>query len=68
MVNELPTLDMTVRSILDRWPRSQAVLAARGLDLCCGGAHPLRMAAQAHGLRPDKILAEVVAAVEKEGP
>jgi len=65
MVNRLPTLDMTVRTILDRWPPARAVLAARGLDLCCGGAHPLRMAAQAHGLKPEAILAEVLAVVQK---
>jgi len=67
MVNELPTLDMTVRTILDRWPASEAVLVQRGLDLCCGGAHPLRMAAQAHGQKPDDVLSEVLAAVRKEG-
>lgn len=59
----LPTLDMPVKEILDRWPAATAVLAGRGLDLCCGGVHPLRMAAAAHGLDPDAVLAELVAAL-----
>jgi iron-sulfur cluster repair protein YtfE (RIC family) len=61
-MNELPTLDMKVMDIIDRWPAAQAVLVKHGLDLCCGGVHPLRMAAQAHGKDPEKVLAEVVAA------
>lgn len=67
MVKDVPTLDMTVRQILDRWPAAEAVLARRGLDLCCGGAHPLRMAAQAHGAAPDAVLAEVLAALAAQG-
>lgn len=61
----LPTLDMTVREILERWPRAAEALARHGLDLCCGGVHPLRMAAQAHGQEPEEVLAEVRAAAEK---
>jgi iron-sulfur cluster repair protein YtfE (RIC family) len=66
MVNEIPTLDMTVKQILERWPKAAEALVRRGLDLCCGGVHPLRMAAQAHGQNPDEVLAEVVAAAEKK--
>jgi len=66
MVKDIPTLDMTVRQILDRWPEAEPVLARRGLDLCCGGAHPLRMAAQAHGADPDAVLAEVMAALDAQ--
>lgn len=66
MVKELPTLDMTVRRILDLWPEIEPLLARHGLDLCCGGAHPLRMAAQAHGLNPDAVLAEILATLKTE--
>ncbi len=66
MVKELPTLDMTVRRILDLWPEIEPLLARRGLDLCCGGVHPLRMAAQAHGLNPDVVIAEILTALGAE--
>lgn len=66
MVKETPTLDMTVRDILARWPAAQAVLARRGLDLCCGGAHPLEMAARAHGFAPQDILDEVLHALKEK--
>lgn len=54
-----PTLDMKVSDIAARWPAAQAVLVRRGLDLCCGGVHPLRMAATAHGQDPDEVLREL---------
>lgn len=61
-----PTLDMKVADIAARWPAAEAVLVRRGLDLCCGGVHPLRMAAQAHGQDPEQVLAELLQAVAKE--
>lgn len=65
-MKELPTPDMTVREILDRWPQAAEVLARRGLDLCCGGVHPLRMAAQAHGVPLEEVLAELAARLSKD--
>jgi iron-sulfur cluster repair protein YtfE (RIC family) len=66
MVKNMPTLEMTVQEILERWPLAAPALVTLGLDLCCGGVHPLRMAAEAHGLKPDEVLADVVAAVAAE--
>lgn len=53
------TPDMTVNEIATRYPKTLAVLTARGLDTCCGGAHPLQMAAQAHGVDLGEVLAEL---------
>ena len=63
--DELPNLELSVSETLRRWPQTRAVLVARGLDLCCGGVHPVAMAARAHGVDPDAILAELRAAVGK---
>jgi iron-sulfur cluster repair protein YtfE (RIC family) len=66
MANEdLPSLELSVTETIRRWPATQAVLVARGLDLCCGGVHPVGMAARAHGVDPDAILAELRAAAGK---
>ena len=63
MVNEtLPSLDLTVTETLTRWPATRGILVARGLDLCCGGVHPVGMAAAAHGVNPEILLAELRAA------
>lgn len=62
--NELPDPELSVSETIERWPAARAVLVARGLDLCCGGVHPVGMAAQAHGVDPAALLAELRAAVE----
>lgn len=56
------TADETVADIAERSPALRAILHRHGLDLCCGGAHPLRMAAQAHGVDLRLILSELNAA------
>lgn len=61
--DELPNLELSVSETIERWPAARAVLVARGLDLCCGGVHPVGMAAQAHGVDPEILLAELRAAV-----
>jgi iron-sulfur cluster repair protein YtfE (RIC family) len=61
--DELPRLELSVSETIERWPATRAVLVARGLDLCCGGVHPVEMAARAHGVDPAALLAELRAAV-----
>ena len=56
------TLEQTVKEVADRYPAAAAVLARHGLDLCCGGVHPIALAAQAHGVDAQELLAELNAA------
>lgn len=63
MKEDLPTVEMKIVDIIERWPKAQIVLVKHGLDVCCGGVHPLAMAAKAHGLDADAVLAELIAAV-----
>ena len=58
----LVSADETVAEIAKRSPAMCAVLHRYGLDLCCGGVHPLRLAAQAHGVDLERILSELNAA------
>lgn len=59
------TLDAAtpVREIIARYPVTAEILHGRGLDSCCGGAHPLEMAAGAHGVLLAPLLAQLQAAV-----
>lgn len=57
------TGEMLVKDVAERWPAAQAVLVRRGLDLCCGGVHPLSMAAKAHGVALRPLLAELNEAI-----
>ncbi len=54
---------MKVGDIARIWPETMKVFARYGLDLCCGGVHPLSYAAQKHGFNLEKILGELNAAV-----
>ncbi|MDE2291130.1 MAG: DUF542 domain-containing protein [Elusimicrobia bacterium] len=54
---------MPINEVVTRWPAALAVLARHGLDMCCGGVHPLEFAAKAHGLDLEALLKELDAAV-----
>ncbi|MHB2026140.1 MAG: DUF542 domain-containing protein [Elusimicrobiota bacterium] len=64
--NKRPALirgEETVDEVARRHPAAHAILAKRGLDLCCGGAHPIAAAAQAKGVDGADLLAELNAAI-----
>jgi regulator of cell morphogenesis and NO signaling len=54
--------DTTIRDAMTRYPATRGVFAKHRLDLCCGGAHAIAVAALAVGLDPDKLMAEVLRA------
>ncbi|HVA65490.1 MAG TPA: DUF542 domain-containing protein [Elusimicrobiota bacterium] len=56
-------LSWTVNEVAERYPKTREVLARYGLDLCCGGAHPLEFAAQAHGIDARELSRELNACV-----
>jgi len=56
-----------VSDVHARHPASAPVLAALGVDLCCGGSKPLEVAAQAHGVEPAALLANLQQAVMDAG-
>lgn len=58
------SLDQTVREVMELHPETRKVFARRGLDICCGGIHPVRTAAQARGIDPESLLAELEAAAD----
>jgi regulator of cell morphogenesis and NO signaling len=53
--------DLTVTELVQRRPDALAVLAAAGIDTCCGGAETLERAAADAGLAWDQLLARLEA-------
>lgn len=51
--------EQTVKEVMAQYPAAERVFAKHGLDLCCGGSHPIQVAAQAHGVALDPLLAEL---------
>ena len=54
-----PLADWLIRDLVDTYPRTLRVLAPLGIDLCCGGGHPLGEALALHGLDRDAVLPRV---------
>jgi regulator of cell morphogenesis and NO signaling len=54
--------DVTLNTLVAQYPAALSVLQRFGLDTCCGGALPLRTAAEHHQLD----LAELVHALRAE--
>jgi iron-sulfur cluster repair protein YtfE (RIC family) len=58
----------TIRDLVEEFPATMSVLAPLGIDLCCGGAHPVGEAITLHGADPAVVLprvAEVIAATQR---
>lgn len=53
------TATMTLNEISLSVPRALEVFARHGLDSCCGGAKPLALVCERHGLDLGALLAEL---------
>ena len=49
----------TIRDLVDTYPQVLTVLDPLGIDLCCGGGHPLGEALDLHGLDRAAVLPQV---------
>ncbi|MFN8593173.1 MAG: DUF542 domain-containing protein [Thermomicrobiales bacterium] len=63
-VRDQDLADILIRDLVMRYPQTLAVLAPLGIDLCCGGGHPLGEALTLHGLDRNTVLAQVAAATQ----
>lgn len=53
----------TIRDLVAAYPATMEILAPLGIDLCCGGAHPLGEALDLHGIDRADALASVARVV-----
>lgn len=58
--------DRLIRDLVDEHPEVMTVLAPYGLDLCCGGGHPLGEALDLHGIPREPVLSEVARLVDNQ--
>ena len=57
-------LTLPIRELIERYPAAMPVLAAHGMDLCCGGGHSVPEAAALHGLDLDALLGQLATALK----
>jgi regulator of cell morphogenesis and NO signaling len=55
--------DLLIRDLVEAYPKTMTVLGPLGIDLCCGGGHPLGEALDLHGLDRAAVLRQVAAVV-----
>ena len=56
-----------IRDLVDAYPDTKAVLGPLGIDLCCGGGHPLGEALDLHGLDRETVLPQVARVITESG-
>jgi iron-sulfur cluster repair protein YtfE (RIC family) len=61
----LPTTEqelaaMTIRDLVEIEPQAMEILAPYGIDLCCGGAHPVGEALDLHGIARAEVMPRLV--------
>ena len=47
-VTQTPVTDTLIRDLVEQYPDTMRVLSPLGIDLCCGGGHPLGEALDLH--------------------
>ena len=54
-----PLADWLIRDLVDGYPGTLSVLGPLGIDLCCGGDHPLGEALDLHGIERETVLPQI---------
>jgi iron-sulfur cluster repair protein YtfE (RIC family) len=54
-----PLADRLIRDLVDAYPETLTVLGPLGIDLCCGGGHPLGEALDLHGIDRGIVLPRI---------
>lgn len=52
-------LEMRIQDLVEQVPEAMGVLEPLGIDLCCGGGHPLGTALDLHGIDREPVVAEI---------
>jgi len=53
-----------IRDLVEAYPDTMAILAPLGIDLCCGGSHPLGEALSLHGIKQDTVLPQIAGIIQ----
>jgi iron-sulfur cluster repair protein YtfE (RIC family) len=66
-INEHMLAAMSIRDLIAAYPATMEMLAPLGIDLCCGGAHPLGEALDLHGIARADVLPAIALVVTAAG-
>lgn len=60
---DVPLANRLIRDLVDAYPATLTVLGPLGIDLCCGGGHPLGEALDLHGIDRESALPQVASVI-----
>jgi iron-sulfur cluster repair protein YtfE (RIC family) len=55
----------TIADLVEHAPGTMTVFSALGLDMCCGGGHPLGEALELHGIESEPVIRQVAVIVSE---
>lgn len=58
--------DQLIRDLVEAHPDVMTVLAPYGIDLCCGGGHPLGEALDLHGIPREPVVSDVARILDEQ--
>ena len=65
---DVPLANRLIRDLVDAYPATLTVLGPLGIDLCCGGGHPLGEALDLHGIDRETVLPRVASVIAGSSP
>ena len=58
-VTQTPVTDTLIRDLVELYPDTMRVLSPLGIDLCCGGGHPLGEALDLHEIDRATVIPQI---------
>jgi len=55
----------TISDLVEHAPGTMTIFSSLGLDMCCGGGHPLREALELHSIDPAPVIRQVAVVVSE---
>ena len=58
-ITQIPITEILIRDLVEQNPDTMRVLSPLGIDLCCGGGHPLGEALDLHEIDRATVLPQI---------
>ena len=58
-ITQIPITEILIRDLVEQYPDTMRVLSPLGIDLCCGGGHPVGEALDLHEIDRATVLPQI---------
>lgn len=67
-ITQTSVTDTLIRDLVEQFPDTMRVLSPLGIDLCCGGGHPLGEALDLHQIDRATVIPQIEQIVANQAP